>query len=401
GGSTPAASRGPDGELWFATSRGAATVLPSQVDQARLTVRPPSMVIEALEVDGTPVDVTERARIVPGTRHLEIAFAGLMLRAPDRIDYRYRLIGYDDEWSAPTRLRTAHYTNLDPGPYEFQVQAGVGGAWGEELATLAFHVEPHFYETRWFSGLVVATAFVLLWVGVRWRVADLRRRAQFLAREIADRTRALRDRTRQLEIANEEKLDLLRELERQSRAFERQAREDALTGLANRRRFDERMARAFKSLHNMESTKLAVAMLDIDHFKRINDTHSHQTGDAVLKVIGKELRRLEAEGLLAARYGGEEFALLFDNWSGPEAARRCERLRQTIESTVLGFIHPDLQVTISIGISDRTDLPNHEKMISDADDQLYLAKRAGRNRVYFDGRPVDSGPEEMATQSAD
>lgn len=175
--------------------------------------------------------------------------------------------------------------------------------------------------------------------------------------------------------ANQEKTGLLDQLERMVRT-------DPLTGLYNRRYLEQELGQEFARAR-ANGLPLSVAMLDIDHFKAINDTYSHQAGDLVLKTI-PELFRAALPGIdLIARYGGEEFALVFPGTPVAQAAAACERLRQLVEAHLWASIHPDLLITVSIGVSDAPEALNHEKLLSAADRQLYQAKRLKRNRVCF------------------
>jgi len=169
-------------------------------------------------------------------------------------------------------------------------------------------------------------------------------------------------------------------LKEQSEAFERQAREDALTGLDNRRRMDEELARAFEQA--VQSGKsLSFALIDIDHFKRINDGYSHAAGDRALIEVARLMRdELGALGKLA-RWGGEEFAVLFEGLALDEARRRCERLRWAVERLECSGVAPGWKMSISGGVAERTGLAHYERLVSRADALLYEAKRAGRNRI--------------------
>ncbi|MEM9302707.1 MAG: two-component regulator propeller domain-containing protein, partial [Pseudomonadota bacterium] len=219
GGSTPALAAGPDGHIWVATSKGAAVIDPHDLE-TRIVVTPPaSVAVEQLLIDGVAADLSHPIRIVPGTRHLEFRYAGLKLAAPDSVDYRYRLDGYDDDWQIAESRRSANYTNLDPGEYRFLVEAGVEGIWAPTPAALALVIEPYFYETSvFYAGLAVALMLVIAGF-VRARLAGLRRQTERLEQEVASRTAALSERTADLERLADEKTDLAVRLERQSAAF--------------------------------------------------------------------------------------------------------------------------------------------------------------------------------------
>ncbi|WP_085622448.1 MULTISPECIES: diguanylate cyclase domain-containing protein [unclassified Pseudomonas] len=173
--------------------------------------------------------------------------------------------------------------------------------------------------------------------------------------------------------------------------LERQAMHDALTGLANRRCFDEALTQEFRTAHR-DGTTLALLMIDIDHFKRYNDTYGHPAGDACLQQMAHLLSScIRRPRDLLARYGGEEIAVILpdtDNDGATVVARlMLERLAlQSIPHKGSPFGH----VTASIGIacSDGTVLDNPTSLIERADQALYIAKQAGRNRLHIERAKV-------------
>lgn len=162
--------------------------------------------------------------------------------------------------------------------------------------------------------------------------------------------------------------------------LERQTYEDALTGLANRRRLDQRLAEEF-ALALRHGRPLAVAMADLDHFKLVNDRFSHAVGDAVLRATAKILTSQVRHTDLVARFGGEEFVIVLVQTDAEAALRVCEKLRAAIANHVWTAIHPGLALTLSIGVCADTSVPTHEKMLAMADRNMYSAKAAGRNSV--------------------
>jgi diguanylate cyclase (GGDEF)-like protein len=183
--------------------------------------------------------------------------------------------------------------------------------------------------------------------------------------------------------ANDDKNRLLGQLQAQAEELTRLVRTDGLTGLYNRRYLQQQLSLAFDTARS-EGKLLSVAMVDIDHFKSVNDTYSHQVGDEVLKAVAKVFKESLPGYELIARYGGEEFVIVFPETSLTQAAQTCERLRQTVESHSWQQVHPQLKATISIGVSSLSDEPNHEKLLHAADEQLYKAKHLGRNRVCYE-----------------
>jgi diguanylate cyclase (GGDEF)-like protein len=162
--------------------------------------------------------------------------------------------------------------------------------------------------------------------------------------------------------------------------LERQTFEDALTGLANRRRLDQRLADEF-ALALRHGRSLAVAIADLDDFKKVNDRFSHAVGDAALRTLAKLLSSQVRHTDLVARFGGEEFVLVLVQTDAEAALRVCEKLRNAVETHPWDSIHPGLSLTLSIGVCADTTLPGHERMLAIADRNLYLAKAGGRNRV--------------------
>lgn len=160
-----------------------------------------------------------------------------------------------------------------------------------------------------------------------------------------------------------------------------QVNSDPLTGLYNRRYLTETMGRELARCMR-EGQPLSVLMIDIDHFKVVNDTYGHQAGDEVLKQLGAILVQEVRGSDLACRYGGEEFLVLFPNMPLSAAGVRAEQYRQKVEAAILGFGEFQINTRLSIGVA---GFPGHattpEGLIQAADRALYEAKRQGRNRV--------------------
>jgi diguanylate cyclase (GGDEF)-like protein len=164
------------------------------------------------------------------------------------------------------------------------------------------------------------------------------------------------------------------------------ANADGLTGLLNRRAFDERLARELGSAH-AEGRSIAVMLADIDFFKRVNDVWGHQAGDEVLRQVGSALRRVLRPADTLARFGGEEFAILLKEESLALATEVAERLRLGVAA--LSRLPGDLRLTISIGVA--ASLPDEppDELIQRCDQALYRSKREGRNRVSVAADAID------------
>lgn len=184
------------------------------------------------------------------------------------------------------------------------------------------------------------------------------------------------------------------EMQRQRDELELLARRDALTGLGNRRSFDESLGAAHRRARR-QGLGLAVLMIDIDHFKRLNDTYGHPEGDRRLRAVATILDGcLQRGDDLLARYGGEEFIAALPSSGTPHALELGERLRAAVADAALTA--PDGHVTISVGVAWRATSDEHESgdLVARADQALYLAKHAGRDCVQL--APARQTGEEAA-----
>ena len=182
----------------------------------------------------------------------------------------------------------------------------------------------------------------------------------------------------------ERMLSLLRssrdEIKRKNSELEILATQDALTGCLNRRAFFETFESLWSEAHAI-NTPLSCIMIDVDHFKNVNDTYGHYTGDEVLRQVSKVVRRLHSDDGLVCRYGGEEFCVLLPNFTLDNALEAAEKTRQAISA--IRLLEPaQLRLTASLGVSElRFNATDPQDLINQADVCLYVAKREGRNRV--------------------
>jgi diguanylate cyclase (GGDEF)-like protein len=199
-----------------------------------------------------------------------------------------------------------------------------------------------------------------------------------------------RIRNEQLEEANaalrtayEEKDRLIEQLRSQQGDLERAARTDPLTGLANRRALEHDLERRFREARRY-GRELALALIDVDEFKQVNDNaRSHKIGDEVLRTLATILCAETRNVDLVARWGGEEFAVCFPSTTREAAAAACERIREVVELTEWSRIHPDITVTVSIGLAGSGEADTPEDLVFLADERLYEAKEEGRNQVSW------------------
>jgi diguanylate cyclase len=195
-----------------------------------------------------------------------------------------------------------------------------------------------------------------------------------------------------------------RQLEKQTQQIEcylTEARTDGLTGLFNRRAFDQKLEEMFVAYRG-GGRSFVVVLIDIDHFKSINDSYGHPAGDHVLQQLASVLRTELDHAVIVARFGGEEFAAIMD---GPLriAAERMNEVRKAIEKHRMEADNTQLEITISVGLSEPRDDIVVSPLLRRTDEALYAAKNIGRNRVYYhDGRgPTLVGAPEIARKSVE
>ncbi|MCP4138974.1 MAG: diguanylate cyclase [Chloroflexi bacterium] len=186
---------------------------------------------------------------------------------------------------------------------------------------------------------------------------------------------------RKLRSLNQELQQRLDEITHLKAELQEQAIRDPLTGLHNRRYLFEFLQREF-GLMKRKQREISILLLDLDHFKNINDTYGHGAGDVVLQETARLLQSITRETDLACRYGGEEFLLLLPDMDCATALKRAEFLRKSLQEMSVQYNDLSLNVTASIGLASHpADGKDHPDIIQKADEALYVAKRQGRNRV--------------------
>ena len=381
GGSGPAALMDRDGAIWVATARGAASVTPDLMHLYRHEL--PRVVLEQVLANDVSIPLAPVLQLPPGTRKLEFRYAALSFLTPRFLQYRYRLDGMDGGWIERGNQRVAQYTNLPAGKYRFDVNVSapsLGHGWSDDVTSIQIEIAPQLWQRKSFLVALGIALLLLAYGAIRWRLGSLRKRASHLEGVVRQRTQDLRAQTDRLQQSDAEKSSLLERLRVQSEAFERMALEDELTGIGNRRNLDTRLGQVF---HDAVASgqPMSLALFDIDDFKRINDRYSHAAGDQALVSVAHALRDGIGDKGEVARWGGEEFAVLLPGMTLEAARDLCEQLRQRVEAIDCSSYAPGWQVTISGGVTERTGVTHHERLVGRADALLYEAKRAGRNRI--------------------
>lgn len=359
-----------NGSVWLPTLDG---VLRLDTGRIRRSALAPPAVIETVEHLGTRYEGGAALELDGRSGDVAIQYAGLALQDPTGLRFRYRLLGYDERWRSAGERRVAYYTNLPPGHYRFEaVATSSAGLDSPSPAVIEFHLVPPFYRAPWFLALAGAAALALAALG--WRVYQRRqnRRERYLEDLILQRTADLDRANERLRSAN--------------RALVEESHTDALTGLRNRRFLANFMADWRRTRTGGKPQRLAFVLIDLDHFKRVNDVHGHLAGDEVLRQLAAVLTDLAGPNGIPLRWGGEEFMLVMPAESIADAANFCEDLRQRISAQE--FVHSGnqrSQLTASIGyalypaLADRSDSEDWNLSLELADAALYLIKSGGRN----------------------
>ena len=188
GGGHPAGWRTRDGRLWFSTLRGVSVIDPEKIG---LNTIPPPVAIDRVLVDDRAVDAPDQASFSPGPSRFAFHYAGLSFVAPNKVQFKYKLEGFDADWIAAGASRVAYYTNIPAGRYTFRVIAcNNDGVWNEAGAAFEFYLQPHFYQTYWFYGLCLMALGLIGWQSYLLRVRGIESR---FAAVLAERNRIARE----------------------------------------------------------------------------------------------------------------------------------------------------------------------------------------------------------------
>jgi diguanylate cyclase (GGDEF)-like protein len=350
-----------DGTVWIGTSGGLSRfkLLPHRAPEA-----PPEVVFTKLVMGRTDVSGQHNPSLGVHSNSLMARYSAPNAPRQNGVVFRYRLEGANSTWTE-TAQRELRFAELAPGAYRLEIEARDGDeVWSGQRAEFAFEILTPWYWTWWFVSTCLLIPLSVLLGVLRLRVLAAQGRERELQRIVAEKTADLR---------------------RINEDLSRLSSLDSLTGLANRRVFDETLKVECARLKRIRSD-VSLVMIDVDHFKALNDSEGHQRGDEYLKLVGSELRRLAKRQIdLAARYGGEEFAVILPETDAAGARRVAESMRLAVVG--LQLPHPASPVspllTISVGVATVTREwhSSPEELIAAADQALYEAKRNGRNRV--------------------
>lgn len=352
-----------DGHVWIGTSGG----LSRFIRRAGLVRNdPPRTVFTSAVYGKTTLALNQAADLNYSGDPLEIHFSALRFGHDRDVSFSYRLSPLDKQWRE-TSERLLQIAAIQPGEYTLEIGAreAVGAKLGE-VATFRFRIRPPWWRTYWFILSCMSAACLLAFLLIRQRTRRQQEIRRSLETAVAERTR---------ELAH-------------------QYRHDVLTGLPNRLLFGERLNRELR-IAGSDNTRVAVLFIDLDRFKRINDTWGHQVGDNFLRQISERLSSGLRPGEMIGRIGGDEFIVLIPGLRSREgAAARGQALLSTLQAPIR-IEDKNVFATMSIGVATYPDdALQPDSLMAAADAAMYNAKAAGKNQVQL----FESGMMEAASR---
>lgn len=341
-----------NGLIWVGSTTGLTRFNP---DTLRAPLPPPQVVLTQLSIAQKPqipgaaqsvltqsLEFTQLLQLPYDTQTLNFEFSALSFNTPQRNQFAYKLEGFDSQWNYIGNQHQATYTNLDPGTYKLQVKAANSdGIWNEAGRSLEIVINPPPWRSSWaYVFYTLALALIVL--------ASLQLAKQ---RKALDQYKAL-------------------------------STLDPLTGIYNR----AGIAAIVEGLFINDEMKQGVSllMLDVDHFKRINDRRGHEAGDRILQELVALVNRNIRSGDYFARWSGEEFILLCPSTTLPNAKKLAEKLRLACANYLFEANSAPLAVTLSIGIASCKPSDDFTQLLKRADSALYRAKNSGRNCIEIE-----------------
>ncbi|MDX1625648.1 MAG: EAL domain-containing protein [Wenzhouxiangellaceae bacterium] len=353
-----------DGHLYFGGVRGVAVISPADLPVNRTV---PGVTITGVSLGGRRLPLPQgssrdRIRVPYGSNDMAVEFAVTDYHQPEKNRFRYRLAGASGVWQTTTEPRVM-FNNLEPGGYRFEVRGAHGdGVWSEGTAGLSFQVQPPWWRSTW------------AWLG--YALALLTALAAY---HRAQRSKLVRERGLREEIAQAHSL-----AEANHRLALRHARTDQLTQLPNRTSLVDELAERMRE-RRPDVADVAVLLINLDRFQRINDSFGHGVGDRVLRKIAKRLERFVDDDDFLARVGSDEFAWLTDADPGrafPEWAEEQAEALNAVISRPFEFSDPPIVVTATLGCARyQGDQQGASDLLGQADVALHVAKADHEFRV--------------------
>lgn len=344
-----------NGQAFFPSTQGLTII-----DLTPVSQQAPTSLIYRYQTGQRRSTYQGPATLALGERTLRVDFGAIAFTDGDLLQFRYRLAGQQHQWRELAQSGSIYLDDVKPGVLQLEIQARRPlGDWGAP-ARLALTVPPYFHETKLAKGLLVIG--ILLLLAALWFWREHRHQRQKSALEALVKLR-----TAELTAANS--------------ALLHASNTDPLTGLSNRRFIQAQLEKLQAQLNRQQpqTQSMGLLLLDIDHFKQVNDQHGHAAGDAVLRAVAAVLQQQVRENEYAVRWGGEEFLVVLPQIEPNELVQVAQRIRLAVAAASC-----EPQVTVSIGIAvwphpqPQLNSP-WQQAIEVADYALYQAKQAGRN----------------------
>jgi len=381
-----------DGSLWFSVSPGLVELPPSTRSFDPVPPQAPSL---SMRVDDQAFPLKDPIRLNSRQNSVEFSFYTVSTRRDQPLYYRWRLLPRQQEWQPPTQKTSVHFLNLREGRYTFEVKADNGffqDRGRQASRRVSFEVAPPFWKQWWFWGAAILSLFGLIRLATFLRLRMLEVQKRRLEQRVFEHTSELARKNHELVV-----LSIT----------------DPLTGLKNRRYLDDRISDdvhlierslfprkddgtvAARRRPGREDMVLTFYVIDIDHFKNVNDIHGHTAGDRALVGVAQTLRRELRTSDIIIRWGGEEFLVVTRNKRADNSYLLAERLRQSIAASEYPISASDtVRLTVSIGfarypfVQGSIAAVSWQQVISLADSAMYMAKLNGRNLSVG----IESGP---------
>ena len=376
-----------DGKFLYGGSQGLLIIDPARF---KPWAYEPPIVATELRINGERQSISELKvkgiHLSPQQRSFSLEFSALDFTSPRLNRYSFQLVGEDEHWvDTDSNLRVASYGNLWPGNYVLKVRgSNRNGVWSDRILEIPVTVKPTWWQTWWFFLLCGVVVVSVIFAMIHARTTYLRSKRAELEEKVLQRTNELETMTHALAD--------------KSRALEEASLADPLTGLRNRRFFDqhiqadiENCLRHYDAFRNGQQSPdgikgLVFFLIDIDNFKQVNDIQGHAAGDAVLVEVSQRLRHVFREADYLIRWGGEEFLIITRSTAAEDAHILAERVRSHIVDNHFDLGDGiSLTKSCSIGfacfpfIHHAPRVLGWHEIVEIADIALYAAKRAGRN----------------------
>ena len=358
-----------------------------------------------------PLNSMETLTLPNSQRDIAFTYTALEFINVKKNKFRYRLYGLESEWAeSGSDIRRVRYTNLTPGDYAFQIiSANSDGVWNGTAREIKLKILPAWWQTWWAKALYGLTLILGIYLYGQWKQRNNRRNEAYLKQTVEEQTAQLKQANLSIIQANNE---LEQRVEQRTQALSLEVEErreseakvtyiayhDPLTGLKNRTWV---LGHLHQCLLNTEQDPFAVFFIGGDHFRKINDTHGHLTGDRLLIGAARRLQDLLHKDHSAIRLGSDEFAVVIEHYASEKSLERlaktiCDKFQEPFE---VGPVNINFGVSVGIVCSDE-DYSEPTQLLRDANIAMQNAKDQGRgNYQFFDAKMLEATKANMALEA--